>query len=635
MSLTKREVERNKKLASKYKGINYDVKKNLFTVRVRYGKDLSGKPLYVKPIRSYNSIDEAVKCLNLYNERVAEGMGRHKKITFEIIRKELEAERKKLIAECKANPESKTALEGKAVIETLNKQCSALDLLERSSQVLYTKDLRKIETGEIQSVYDKILKIGIDSKREGKKVAVSTINDRFKRLKSIVGDKYGVSSELFRVKVVSEIKKDTNKQLSDDNKVYDMEELRKLYRTATFKAQTTKRHNNVAERTRLLLILLICTGARIGEILNISVEKVISKYDKDGYRYESVDGDKETLKLNGFYYIVINRQRNAYTGGESLAKTPQSNRVIPIFKGLYDEIQEYVQKYNLEGKDKLFFSSYTGKKDVSLSQNRAWDYIKALEESAGVERIEGRAIHKFRDTFITKLETIFGIRENIVRFFVGHIGRKDAHSGYLKLGGDTEALEVASSDFVCAQASYYYSVVNGFNTEKMKQLYESYKALISKYRGVDITTSQLRKEYTDLCLNDSFGENCHYFMKQLGYGKIDDTLESMEYFIHSDEVDEAVRAYRQQPKDFRNENSLQEFVDDWMREFYEREDQRSRKNDEMYGLKLSFYNSKSEYFKEANSLDDFLLDIEDKNSVVYKEFQDFLINLWENGDLES
>lgn len=624
-----REIERKKKLASKYKGISYDVKKNLFTVRVSCGTDLKGKTIYVQPIRSYNCINEAVECLNKYKELVEIGMGRPRKITFKIIHKELKEAWKALKKECKENPTSKKAIEGKAPLETLEKWCQALDYIRRGAPLLYEKDLRKIEKGELQSVYEQIYTEGLPSERSSGNVANSTLNDRFKRISSIIGDKYGLNKGLFKIKVVSEIKKDRNVQLSTENKTYSMEELTKMYYTATIKAQNFRGKHNTADRTRLLLLLLICTGARLGELLNVSVDKVIHKDDKNGYTYETTDGRRETIKMNGVYYIVINRQSNDITRGEALAKTAQSNRMIPIFKELYDEIQEYIERNNLSGKDKLFFASFSSKrKDIAMQKNNVNEYILKLQESAKVEYIKGRASHEFRDSLATRLETLFCVRENVVRFFLGHKGRSDAHSGYVKITDDM-TLKKASIEFVCAQASYYYGIVNRLSSEEMDDLNNAFKEWSRKR---NLTEKELREAYTDLNINESFNGNYYRFMTGLGYGAVADRLKTREYMLHSDEIDTAVECYKQQPYSFRSEVTLKEFVNEWINEYYENLEEQKTKELSDNSMEREFYDSMNEGFKENTSFSEFLLDLDDENSIVYSKYTNWLVERLENSD---
>lgn len=617
--LGKREIERNKKLASKYKGIGYDVARNMFVVRVRCGRDLKGRPLYVQPIRRYNSIEKAIECLEIYEKMVREGMGRHKKVTFEIIKKKLDEEKKKLIEISRANPESREAKEGKAKIETLKKHSSVLDLISRGCPTLFVKDLRKIEKGEIQKAYEQMYRDGIQFKYGTKKVAKSTLNERFKRLKRIVGDNYGVDCELFRIKLITESRKDTNRQLSNNKDIYTMDELQKMYNEADTRAFFSNKKNNTDDRTLLLLTLLICTGARIGELLNISVDKVIHKDDKKGYVYENLDGEKETLKLENMYYIVIQGQRNDYTGGEATAKTAQSNRVIPIFEGLYDEIQRYVRKYGLSGKDKLFCSTYSGRKDVSLARNNIYPYIKKLQEKAGIEAVSGRANHAFRGNLITTFESVLKVRENTVRIFVGHIGRNDAHSGYLKIGGDPIALRQSALEFVVAQATYFYSVAKRFDVDTMLNLKKEYEYWLEK--DVNMSEEQKRDEYISFVAK----EDKRFFdlIKSLGYG-ITEWWERYDYNTNG-VIHEAVEEYRHQPTSFRREVSLYDYLKEWMTEFHAEYDKKSQKDDEEYQLEREFYNSDDfKKDREFFSFEDVLLDIQDKYSVVYRKFNDYI-----------
>lgn len=331
-----------------------------------------------------------------------------------------------------------------------------------------------------------------------------------------------------------------------------------------------------------------------------------------------------------YNYIVINRQSNDITRGEALAKTAQSNRMIPIFKELYDEIQKYIKRHNLSGKDKLFFASFSSsKKDVAMLRNNVNSYILKLQENANVEYIKGRASHEFRDSLITRLETLFCVRENVVRFFVGHTGRGDAHSGYVKITDDM-TLKKASMEFVCAQASYYYGIVNRLSAEEMDDLNNAFKEWSRKR---NLTEKELREAYTDLNINESFNGNYYRFMTGLGYGAVADKLKTREYMLHRDEIDMAVECYKQQPYSFRNEVTLKDFVADWMNDYYENLKEQKTKELLDNSLEREFYEGMDEEFKENTSFSEFLLDIEDENSVLYKKYTNWLIEKHENGDL--
>lgn len=644
VKLGKREIEKKKKLAGRYKGISYDAAKNQFVVRYRQGTDLNGKPIYVLPIKSYNDFDEAVKCWSLYKEMVENGMGRHKKITFERIHNELKSEKERLIDEIKkAEDNSPAGLENPSKIATIDVNCNALSLIQRGAPVLYTMDLRKIKKGDIQKYYDEIYKNGV------KGVKSTTLNERLRRIANIIGDKYELDRDLFKIKLrEDDSKKDVNKVFAENKVAYSVPELHKLYVTAI--QRETKRENNVFDRTRLLLLINMVTGARIGELLNLTVEKVVSKYNVNGYEGESRDGERIKFRLKDFNFLVIYRQRHRYNYSNiengSYTKTSQSNRIVPIFQWLYDEIQKYIIKYNLAGKDKLFFSSFNGTKNKSVRHTTVWNDIIKLEKNAGIEHIESRANHVHRDDLITVFEEILGVRENTVRLFVGHKGRVDAHRGYINFG-DEAAMRIAAKEFLAAQASYFFSIAYNYDTDKMIKLFKKYKEEIDDCYPKGITAVKKNLwiydetmkfiNYKEVFVREMKGEALNKVLADIGVGVISTSFDNFEYEIYKEKCAVWLNDYRNAPRATRLRfKTFEEYLDEQTKLWLNNKAESSKsivkfdKTKEQVNIPekdlKEFYESeqKSEY-RNNNSWEDFLADINDENDNIVKvEFLNYL-----------
>lgn len=83
--LTKREIEKKKKLARQYRGISYDAVRDEFVVRYRLGTDVNNNPIYIKPIKRYNNFESAVQCLSEYKKLAEKNVARRRIITLKKI----------------------------------------------------------------------------------------------------------------------------------------------------------------------------------------------------------------------------------------------------------------------------------------------------------------------------------------------------------------------------------------------------------------------------------------------------------------------------------------------------------------------------------------------------------------------
>ena len=471
--LNKREIAKKKKLASQYKGISYDTIRNEFVVRYRIGTDINNRPIYIKPIKRYNDFEAAVKCLSEYKELAALKLARRAIVTLKDIEEIYIKKHKKLMQESKNDKQNEVAIKNSALIRNIEKKLSTITLIKNNVPELYVADLKKVTNEAFQEYYSKVYNLGL------KTIKKKTITDYFTRLPSILKDsENGIKERInkaaittneintrFKIqKIKDTTKRDTNINLLKDSRSYAIEELHKLYVTA-------EKGN---DRTFLLLLLLIGTGARINELLNISVNKVYTVNDtKKEYIVKNEDGEA-VISIPFENYIVIHRQRSRVTGKETYAKTGVSNRPVVLCQMIMDKLLDFISKHKLKNNDKIFFSTTVKDKSHSISYFRAGELLRELEQKAGVEHIKGRINHAHRHDLITYFENVFQINEATVRFFVGHSPKKnDAHIRYNMVGAE-DIKKLGARRFKAAQTAFLITVMYNYDVDKSLQIFNDY-----------------------------------------------------------------------------------------------------------------------------------------------------------------
>ena len=471
--LNKREIAKKKKLASQYKGISYDTIRNEFVVRYRIGTDINNNPIYIKPIKRYNDFEAAVKCLSEYKELAALKLARRAIVTLKDIEEIYIKKHRKLMQESKNDKQNEVAIKNSALIRNIEKKLSTITLIKNNVPELYVADLKKVTNEAFQEYYSKVYNLGL------KTIKKKTITDYFTRLPSILKDsENGIKERInkaaittneintrFKIqKIKDTTKRDTNINLLKDSRSYAIEELHKLYVTA-------EKGN---DRTFLLLLLLIGTGARINELLNISVNKVYTVNDtKKEYVVKNEDGEA-VISIPFENYIVIHRQRSRVTGKETYAKTGVSNRPVVLCQMIMDKLLDFISKHKLKNNDKIFFSTTVKDKSHSISDFRAGELLRELEQKAGVEHIKGRINHAHRHDLITYFENVFQINEATVRFFVGHSPKKnDAHIRYNMVGAE-DIKKLGARRFKAAQTAFLTTVMYNYDVDKSLQIFNEY-----------------------------------------------------------------------------------------------------------------------------------------------------------------
>lgn len=471
--LSKREIAKKKKLASQHKGISYDTIRDEFVVRYRIGTDINNRPIYIKPIKRYNDFEAAVQCLSEYKEMAELKLARRAIVTLKDIEEIYIKKHKKLMQESKNDKQNEVAIKNSALIRNIEKKLSTITLIKNNVPELYVADLKKVTNEAFQEYYSKVYNLGL------KTIKKKTITDYFTRLPSILKDsENGITERInkaaittneinrrFKIqKIKDTAKRDTNINLLKDSRSYAIEELHKLYVTA-------EKGN---DRTFLLLLLLIGTGARINELLNISVNKVYTANDtRKEYVVKNEDGEA-VISIPFENYIVIHRQRSRVTGKETYAKTGVSNRPVVLCQMIMDKLLDFISKHQLKDNDKIFFSTTVKDRSHSISDFRAGELLRELEQKAGVEHIKGRINHAHRHDLITYFENVFQINEATVRFFVGHSPKKnDAHIRYNMVGAE-DIKKLGARRFKAAQTAFLITVMYNYDVDKSLQIFNEY-----------------------------------------------------------------------------------------------------------------------------------------------------------------
>lgn len=471
--LSKREIAKKKKLASQHKGISYDTIRDEFVIRYRIGTDINNRPIYIKPIKRYNDFEAAVKCLSEYKELAALKLARRAIVTLKDIEEIYIKKHKKLMQESKNDKQNEVAIKNSALIRNIEKKLSTITLIKNNVPELYVADLKKVTNEAFQEYYSKVYNLGL------KTIKKKTITDYFTRLPSILKDsENGITERInkaaittneinrrFKIqKIKDTAKRDTNINLLKDSRSYAIEELHKLYVTA-------EKGN---DRTFLLLLLLIGTGARINELLNISVNKVYTANDtRKEYVVKNEDGEA-VISIPFENYIVIHRQRSRVTGKETYAKTGVSNRPVVLCQMIMDKLLDFISRHKLKDNDKIFFSTTVKDRSHSISDFRAGELLRELEQKAGVEHIKGRINHAHRHDLITYFENVFQINEATVRFFVGHSPKKnDAHIRYNMVGAE-DIKKLGARRFKAAQTAFLITVMYNYDVDKSLQIFNEY-----------------------------------------------------------------------------------------------------------------------------------------------------------------
>ena len=646
VKLGKREVAKKKRQAEEYKGISYDAGRDEFIVRYRIGTDINGKPIYFLPIRRYNEIGKAVLCLENYKELAAKNLARKKTVTLETLHQFFYNKIDEIKKHAKENPASDEALTATSRIATLQNRINVLNVIKRTSPVLYKKSLEKIEEGEIQELYKQIFN------DKNSNLSPRVLSDYFSRLKGMVLDNENgvttllreagirVNPENFRIyRIKDRMEKDVNPAEKQQGRRYSIEELNKMYQTAMNRAMNYG--SLIDDRAYLAVLLSITSGARVNELLNITVGKI-----------------KDTDSVLGSH-IEIYRQRSRLTGKEAVAKTKQSNRPLPICGYVNEILTKYIMKYKLNDEDKLFFTDFENKGDA-LADVTVSRYLKNCEKMAGVEHIEGRTNHAHRNDLITFFEGVLGVDEGTVRYFVGHRGRRDAHQKYFK-DDDDNVKRIRAKRFRAAQYAYIMTVLNNYSADKAVEIYKQSLNRETLQDAVHaIVTDYDMEDYEEIYKHIQNGKTGAEIIAEMGIGDNNKAGSPFSDKIYAYNLwrPQIAEAYRTMNRKIREEYpTVEEFLianKDSFEDYYfqlfasslkiikpqeetdeEREvkkilDEELIKMAEMPEMQVKWYiDEKNATYRENNSFENFIEDLSDEqNTTIRDEYLAYVLNLF-------
>ena len=417
---------------------------------------------------------------------------------------------------------------------------------------------------------------------------------------------------LFKIqKIKDTAKRDTNINLLKDSRSYAIEELHKMYVTA-------EKGN---DRTFLLLLLLIGTGARINELLNISVNKVYTANDtKKEYVVKNEDGEA-VISIPFENYIVIHRQRSRVTGKETYAKTGVSNRPVVLCQMIMDKLLDFISRHKLKDNDKIFFSTTVKDKSHSISDFRAGELLRELEQKAGVEHIKGRINHAHRHDLITYFENVFQINEATVRFFVGHSPKKnDAHIRYNMVGAE-DIKKLGARRFKAAQTAFLITVMYNYDVDKSLQIFKEYngKYETEPYKKrlndgtVSFTIQTDNIDWEKVYQMEQNGKNLQEIKAELAIeernedifdeevGRIDGFLRTYEYYKEWREC--LYNEYRNANRDVRKRfKTFDDYIEYHKSEFLADTGSYMDEEEINYEMKVEEYMKKEEVLKEYYNL---------------------------------
>ena len=172
------------------------------------------------------------------------------------------------------------------------------------------------------------------------------------------------------------------------------------------------KQSRTAGRDRLLIHLLLDTGARIGELTGLEINRL------------QLDAAHRRLTVIG----KGNRQRTIPFGDPTV---PDGGETVRLLRGYLRERDAFFDRYPARITARLFLTI----QGFALSVNGAEDVIRRLGWSAG---IQDAVPHRFRHTFATVYLTQYPGDESGLRAILGHVSN-EVMRHYLHLSAGTIA----------------------------------------------------------------------------------------------------------------------------------------------------------------------------------------------------
>lgn len=382
--LDKRAIEKNKLMAKPYKGLSYRADRDVFVVMVRVDTDVNGKPVYFKPVKTFSDFNEAVEWWQEVQGLVTRGILDQKTLTI----------RKLAEKYCKQKRISENT---KQIVQQILNRLEKYQILD--------ENIEKLNAGIFRKIFDDMQGYSIATKRNTKALLTAIL-----RLKDGTLNNFEVD---FGSRLLGKIRIYDNKNKENIIKPYTFNEMGKL-------VSTIKREGNY--RNYLIIKTLICTGARISEVLGI----------------EPCNIKATSIEING--------QRSIFSGEKVRTKT-KNVRQIPISAEFYGELKQYIEMNGIKGY--LF----------DVTKSTITDVLTRLEHRAGVKHIEGVTAHRFRHTLISYFKSK-GIN---IRYYVGHVDKNKmdvdekiyTHSTDLSEKIFREQIEIYWNDIVFGTRNFF------------------------------------------------------------------------------------------------------------------------------------------------------------------------------------
>lgn len=609
VELSKREVNKNKKLAAQYKGISYRADENVFVVRVRIGTDLKGKPIYFLPTRRYTDFNKALNRWYEVAALIKKGISEQGKFTF----RELHNIVLKYIESSKGN--QMVRVRGTA-LNTIRQYNTPLNVMERIAPAIYDKSIDEVTQEEI-SEFLKLWAQTVTSRVKSEPPSAQQVNKQFSGIWNLLKSETYTDIQTILNKRKIDIKKckdvfktkltvTTTRTIGEGYKelIYNYDEVKKLW--AEVNKKDVHMRKNAMPAAKLCFKVQIVTGTRVSEVVGLLKSDIVKKP-----LYE------------GGYCLKIYKQKQG-KGAMANTKTSDSDRLIPIPEEIYRELLEYADENSVNDNDYIFSRWNKAQQKVDdYNTNTLTKLLEKVENLAGVQHIDDRASHGFRHTIITYFgKSGAGVERSVLNKFCGH--KNDDSSTEEKIYESKKPTSIDFISFIAAQRAYVDCLTNNKYFEELPELYSKYleqvKFEVAVERGAVNVYEEQRKAVPRILQDTS-------------------AAKKMLYLIEKSEKAEMRKAFYSLPRKQREGINADDYVEAQFKCWQEFQKQQMEKDKNVEQKELLegkfkgtnkipywlmeevadteqyaeyYYNTAmDEVYRENNSFDDFMADVRD------------------------
>ena len=258
-----------------------------------------------------------------------------------------------------------------------------LKQIEKTCKNFINKPIQKITADDIEEAKDEIRKYSNNSINKIWRFLYKTFSIAVSRRKIIFNPMDDES---------------LNKPISN-NKTKEIEAL-----TVEEERKVNEYLDNISnkEQYKLITLLQLNTGMRIGEILALSLDCI--NLEKNTITVYRTLTKKEGVYVLGEHTKTYNRKTNIDKGKRTFPMTPKTREII-----------KEILQYNIANINKLLFWDYN--RNSLILPKRVNDFLNTLNKEISIQNF---TTHKLRHTFITRCQEK-GIPLVVIQAMVGHI----------------------------------------------------------------------------------------------------------------------------------------------------------------------------------------------------------------------